>query len=144
MTNDLVCIVYYSNARSPFDTAALSQLLETSRRNNSACNVTGMLLFHDGNFIQALEGPRAEVQRVFERIKRDRSHGGIVAVGPMEIGQRYFPDWSMGVLTERFLTPTGRNTVGDFLRCKASADADPSSIAWRLLNCFREGAARST
>lgn len=142
MINDLVCIVYYSSARHAFDTAALSRLLETSRRNNSACGVTGMLLFHDGNFIQALEGPTASVGRTFDRIKQDKSHGDVLAVGPMKIEQRYFPDWSMGVLTKPVLSLAGRETVNDFLRCKETPEVAPSSIAWRLLNCFRDGVAR--
>ena len=139
MNQDLVCIVYYSNARCPFDTNALSRLLATSRRNNGACGLSGMLLFHDGNFIQTLEGPRESVERTFDRIKRDPSHGDILAVGPMQIEQRYFPDWTMGVLSEPLLSETGREAVSDFLHCKSELTVDRSSIAWRLLNSFREG-----
>lgn len=143
MTQELACIVYYSNARHPFDNEALCRLLEISRRNNGAVGVTGMLLFHDGNFIQALEGPRDEVLRMFERVKVDPSHGDILSVGPMTIEQRYFPDWTMGVVAEPLLSPAGREATSDFLRCKADSTIDPSSIAWRLLEAFREGVRRA-
>lgn len=143
MNQDLVCLVYYSNARRTFDGNALSLLLDSCRRHNSTCDVTGMLLFHDGNFIQALEGPRDSVLRVFERIEVDPSHGGILSLGPMIINQRYFPDWSMGVLAESLLSLAGREAVSEFLRCKTDATTTPSSIAWRLLNSFREGVMRA-
>lgn len=142
MPDDLVCLVYYSSARHQFDVAALDRLLETSRRNNSACGVTGMLLFHEGNFIQALEGPRASVEKVFDRIKQDGTHGDVRAIGPLQIEQRYFPDWSMGVLANPLLTDAERGTVADFLRLNPGPDGDSSSIAWRLLNCFRDGVGR--
>ncbi len=139
-TDELVCIIYYSSARHALDGEALSRLLDTSRRNNAACGVTGMLLYHAGNFIQALEGPRAGVGRVFERIQQDPTHRNILAIGPMKIEQRYFPDWTMGDLTDDLLTPSGREAVTDFLRYRGQIDFDPSSIAWRLLNAFRESA----
>lgn len=139
-TDGLVCIVYYSSARHAMDGEALSRLLETSRKNNAAYGVTGMLLYHAGNFIQALEGPREAVARVFERIKQDAAHRNILAVGPMSIEQRYFPDWTMGDLRNDVLTPSGRDAVTDFLRYREEIEFDPSSIAWRLLNAFRESA----
>ena len=143
MNQDLVCIVYYSSARRPFDTSALSRLLATSRRNNGANELTGMLLFHDGNFVQAVEGPRDSVERTFERIKHDPSHGDILKVGPMKIEQRYFPDWTMGVLAKPLLSLAGQEAVTDFLHCKLESAADHPSIAWRLLNSFREGVSQT-
>lgn len=38
----------------------IEQILLVSRRNNEAAEITGVLLFSDTNFSQALEGPRAE------------------------------------------------------------------------------------
>ncbi|MEM7363377.1 MAG: BLUF domain-containing protein, partial [Pseudomonadota bacterium] len=33
--------------------------------------VTGMLLYHEGSFLQALEGDRAVVEALYERIEED-------------------------------------------------------------------------
>lgn len=135
MVQRLVWLVYYSSARQIFDEKALSSLLKVSRRNNKRLDVTGMLLFHDGNFIQALEGPEWGVNDTFERIKADRTHGDIRSIGPIEIEQRFFAEWSMGVMKEDLLNGDERSAVTDFLRSKGTVA--PASLAWRLLHSFR-------
>ncbi|SFL36955.1 BLUF domain-containing protein [Methylobacterium pseudosasicola] len=76
--------------------AAIAQILETSRRNNAKVEVTGALLFNGGAFAQVLEGPRRAVESTFERIQRDERHGEVTVLqcGPAE--RRGFPNWSMG------------------------------------------------
>jgi hypothetical protein len=49
----------------------------------------------------------------------------------------------MGDLREDALTPSGREAVTDFLRYRGEIEFDSSSIAWRLLNSFRESAQRN-
>ena len=51
-------LVYASRAAQPFTDAELVELLTRSRQKNDRLDVTGMLLYHDGSFIQALEGNR--------------------------------------------------------------------------------------
>jgi hypothetical protein len=47
-------IVYASSALQLFTKPELQTLLEKARQNNAKLNVTGMLLYKDGNFMQAL------------------------------------------------------------------------------------------
>jgi hypothetical protein len=58
-------LVYASAAAVPFTIAQLESLLTKARRKNSLCDVTGMLLYHEGSFFQVLEGPEAAVRKVF-------------------------------------------------------------------------------
>ena len=51
----------------------IEQILLVSRRNNEAAEITGVLLFSDTNFSQALEGPRAEFERLYETLNHDRA-----------------------------------------------------------------------
>ena len=76
-------------------TVAVTQILATSQRNNSAVDVTGALMFNGGAFAQVLEGPRRSVEQTFERIQRDWRHGDVTVLqcGPVE--ERGFADWSM-------------------------------------------------
>src|SRR5687767_6279847 len=89
-------LVYVSSAINLFNSDELKDLLEISRRNNSALDITGMLLYRDGNFIQALEGDEQAVRALFEKISRDPRHKGIVTLVQGETPEREFPDWSMG------------------------------------------------
>ncbi len=76
-------------------TKELEQILVSSRVNNQKAGITGALLYNDGMFAQALEGPLPELANVFEIIQRDPRHREIVVVqsGPSE--KRDFPAWAM-------------------------------------------------
>lgn len=139
---DLVSLVYFSHACRRFDDAALLGLLRIARENNARDDVTGMLLYDDGNFIQALEGPRATVERTFARIAKNPEHAGIMTTRVIPIAQRQFGDWSMGFLTSSALSAEARASINDFLR-SGHSDAIPSSFAWSMLATFRNNAARA-
>jgi FAD-dependent sensor of blue light len=90
-------IVYTSSAKQEFSAADLKKLLIAARMRNKAVGVTGMLVFHDGAFLQALEGEKRAVNEIFARIQNDPRHGDLVVLhrgpGPE---QRVFGEWSMG------------------------------------------------
>lgn len=92
-------ILYISTARMPLLDRDLRILLETSRRNNAAVNVTGLLVVGGRRFLQALEGPPDAVSAVYERIARDPRHFAIVKLGEKSISERSFENWSMGFQT---------------------------------------------
>ncbi|WP_181312673.1 BLUF domain-containing protein [Nocardioides campestrisoli] len=91
----LFSLTYFSSATTEFSAADLKQLLATVRPRNAADDITGMLLYHDGSFAQALEGPAEQVRRTFDRICLDRRHRGIYVAFEDEITERAFPDWAM-------------------------------------------------
>lgn len=70
-------------------------IIRASIRNNRTSNVTGLLLVHQGYFIQALEGPAEAVMTTFRRILNDPRHEGtrILTAGPATA--REFADWNM-------------------------------------------------
>jgi Sensors of blue-light using FAD len=90
-------IVYTSSAKQEFSAADLKKLLIAARMRNKAVGVTGMLVFHDGAFLQALEGEKRAVNEIFARIQNDPRHGDLVVLhrgpGPEP---RVFGEWSMG------------------------------------------------
>src|SRR5690349_14199919 len=89
-------LVYVSSAVEPFSDAELLRLLERSRAKNAAVNVSGMLLYEGGTFMQVLEGEEPAVREVHDRITRDPRHCGLLTLlqGPIE--KRAFSEWSMG------------------------------------------------
>lgn len=92
-------IIYISSARAPLGSAELDGILRTSRRNNAAVGVTGMLVVGGKRFLQTLEGPDAAVEQTFARIKRDIRHYAVVTLSRKSIDQPSFGDWSMGYRT---------------------------------------------
>lgn len=139
MSENLVSIVYFSHAKQPYDDAALLELLRVSRRNNSRNGVTGILLYHDGNFAQVLEGPREAVVETFRRIGGDPAHDGIIATAITPLAARQFPEWSMGFLPADATPEPTRRMLIDVLRGRRDIAVDPTTIAGSLLKAFRDG-----
>lgn len=75
--------------------AEISRILEVARVNNSRQDVTGALLFNSGYFAQVLEGPKAAIERIFEKIQRDPRHGDVTVLETGFASSRDFSEWSM-------------------------------------------------
>ncbi|AMG84027.1 MULTISPECIES: BLUF domain-containing protein [Microbacterium] len=92
----LLRLVYTSTAAQPFRETALEQLLEQCRRSNAARDITGLLLFRQGRFLQVLEGPVEAVRRLVDAIADDPRHRAMRILLETPITARLFSDWSMG------------------------------------------------
>ncbi len=73
----------------------IDALIRASIRNNRAAAITGLLLVHDGWFLQALEGPAEAVMTTYQRILNDPRHNDsrVISAGPGS--GREFGDWNM-------------------------------------------------
>jgi Sensors of blue-light using FAD len=95
-------LIYVSQAVQPMTEPELAGILEKSRNHNRRDGITGLLIYkfapssNRANFMQLLEGEKAEVLKAFERIKSDRRHHTKIVLEEGEIVARNFPDWSMG------------------------------------------------
>ncbi|MEY3760258.1 MAG: hypothetical protein RIR39_1749 [Pseudomonadota bacterium] len=92
----LNCLVYVSLANQEMSDKYLQDLLKKARKKNEALSITGMLLYRDGFFMQALEGEKADIEGLFEIIKKDARHRDVLLINKKPIKQRGFPDWTMG------------------------------------------------
>lgn len=129
-------LVYISAESGPMTDVDLEQILTAARRNNRVIGVTGMLLYDEGSFIQALEGDEDTVEALFERIEMDPRHhdANVLMRGCAE--QRDFPDWSMGFHDTSVGVLPGQN---DFLRRGFSRDAMDLTVVHKAFEFFREG-----
>lgn len=89
-------VIYTSLETEPFDTPSLERLLDRSRERNRPAGITGMLLYHEGEFLQVLEGPEQAVQDTFNRIAADPRHTNIQVIIRRPVVARSFDHWSMG------------------------------------------------
>ncbi len=95
-------LIYVSQAVQPMTETELAGILEKSRDYNRRDGITGLLIYklapssNRANFMQLLEGEKADVQKAFDRIKADRRHHTKIVLEEGEIDARNFPDWSMG------------------------------------------------
>ena len=89
-------IVYMSRASRDMTPADLDVILEAARKNNSAVDVTGMLLFAENTFFQVLEGPKFAVEQIYERVDGDDRHCRVKVMSSRDVNERRFLDWTMG------------------------------------------------
>ncbi|WP_200372634.1 BLUF domain-containing protein [Thiocystis violacea] len=92
----LVHLIYVSTASKALSREELERILDSSIRHNALRNVTGMLLYANGTFMQALEGEEAAVDETYARILQDPRHTAIVMLHDGPLAARRFDDWSMG------------------------------------------------
>jgi hypothetical protein len=100
----LFYLIYTSKAKARMSQPALARILEQSRRNNMPSQITGLLLYMEGRFldrlegrfIQLLEGPEIAVLEMYGRIVADSRHSSILLLESGSLTSRSFAEWSMG------------------------------------------------
>lgn len=89
-------IVYVSTAISLLSEEQLQNILSASRRNNLEKNITGILVYNDGNILQVLEGNKRDLHALYGHISQDHRHYGCIILQDTPSETRSFGDWSMG------------------------------------------------
>lgn len=92
----LHCMVYVSIAKQEMTDKQLQDLLKKARENNERSAITGMLLYRDGFFIQAIEGEKKVLENLYAIIAKDERHWNLILIHDEPIEKRSFPDWTMG------------------------------------------------
>lgn len=94
----LIRLLYASRATSGTSYGALIGIMDHARDKNSISNITGMLCYGSGQFLQALEGDRQSVSALYHRIAPDERHTECQLISIVEIDARAFAEWSMKVV----------------------------------------------
>jgi len=103
-------LIYASRWRDP-EPASVEEMLQAiigrSIQNNRLVDVTGLLLYRRGWFLQALEGRSDCVRQTFERIRLDPRHTAVHVISDEAAERRAFADWNMVATPLEALTPEG-------------------------------------
>ena len=97
----LVHLIYVSRFTPVCDTVALRNILAVSRAYNNQHDITGLLCYDPEFFMQWLEGPRAEVNRLYHNIINDPRHRDAQIITYADISDRAFRHWSMAYISAR-------------------------------------------
>lgn len=73
----------------------VARILQSSRINNAKIDVGGVLFYGDGYFFQCLEGDRAAVHKLVEKLHLDKRHSNVKVISEEPVHVRRFDDWSM-------------------------------------------------
>ena len=94
----MIQLIYVSTAARRISKDDLQTILLTSIHHNSEKNITGLLLYDQGTFCQALEGEAEDVHALFSKIKKDERHTNVIKIFDDEIMARDFSSWSMNCI----------------------------------------------
>ncbi|MDB5148398.1 MAG: hypothetical protein JWQ57_2418 [Mucilaginibacter sp.] len=136
-------LVYVSTAKKLMKDDELLDLLQTARIKNADHGVTGMLLYSEGTFIQALEGEKEDLYKIYNAIQLDLRHRNIILMITGTVEERIFPKWSMAFasvnadvleLIEGF-NPSNKSFIGDnnhstVLMLKTFAETNRLSVSF--------------
>jgi hypothetical protein len=133
-------IIYASAATKAQSGTELKTLLQRARENNAKVGVSGILVYHEGSFLQVLEGPENHVSEIFDKIGRDPRHTQIKLLFRDAVSEGEFRDWSMGFVDT---TASAHQIDGFVTYQKQLHDLTlDKTRAKKLLRMFQEGSWR--
>ena len=91
----LIRLIYVSKAVDPQTRTLTDSILRKAHAWNTQNDVTGVLCEGQGMFLQALEGERGKVTRLYARIFADPRHKDLELIHCESITERRYGKWSM-------------------------------------------------
>ena len=91
----LVNMTYVSRANPEVSAKELGDILQQAQDNNTLNGITGMLVFNNSYFLQTIEGPRAQINRLLYSLIADQRHHDLQLLETRELTHREWSKWSM-------------------------------------------------
>ena len=93
-------LIYASKYHNLSKGEVITNIVDKAKLNNLRDQLTGILVFSSGYFLQCLEGERGAVNKTFSKIVRDERHFNLNILTYTEIYERSFPFWTMAFASE--------------------------------------------
>ncbi|MBL4678841.1 MAG: BLUF domain-containing protein [Mucilaginibacter sp.] len=133
----MLCIVYISAAVNLLTDEDLKELLVQSQAGNQKFNVTGLLLYYKGVFMQLIEGGEDDIRQLFENIENDPRHTAVIKLAEEKIEERSFGDWAMAFKT---ISDEEFSKIEAYVQPeKLNLPDDSKSEAVKLIKTFFDG-----
>ncbi len=95
----LYTISYVSTSDKKFTDTDIHDLLNFVKKHNNENNITGLLIYSEGNFFQVIEGEKKIISDLFEKIKQDSRHYNIIKIFDRENEQKAFSEYDSSFIT---------------------------------------------
>lgn len=133
----MFCLLYVSFATRRMSDADLVELAAQSARDNRILDVTGILMYEDGIFLQVLEGDRDVVRDLMQKIVEDKRHERLAVLLEEDVERRHFPDWHMALADPSMMAEEDRQMIRHLARTPpAIPETRASPSITRLMNTF--------
>lgn len=108
-------LIYLSTSSIYFNPDTLEDMLTDFRERNAAEEITGVLLYNYGQFLQFIEGSDKAVNKLIKKIEKDKRHHSLVILETGQLTERVFPDWSMSYRDISHVMTTNDESFADAL-----------------------------
>jgi len=115
----LMSMTYASRANPNVSAKDFNEILQQAQINNAANGITGMLTFNKDYFLQTVEGPRAQINRLLYSLIADQRHHDLQVIETRELTHRLWSEWSMN-----YASPTEKNAA-IYLKYSTTVDFNP-------------------
>ncbi|RNC84094.1 MAG: BLUF domain-containing protein [Winogradskyella sp.] len=89
-------ICYVSNFSKNLTKESIDNLINLVDTRNNVNDITGLLIVRNKQFFQILEGRKAKVDTLFNKIEKDSRHKGVIKLLDVEIDGQIFKDYNSG------------------------------------------------
>jgi hypothetical protein len=122
----LVRLMYCSRSPDVASPETLAAIVAKSRANNPARGITGVLCSSGKIYLQVLEGGRAEVNALYNKIASDNRHTDVTMLCYEEIEERRFSHWAMGQVSLNRINPSL------LIKYSERAELDPFAVSGKV------------
>ena len=127
-------LCYVSSCRDTLTVKDLEHLFLVNKRNNTEHNVSGILIYNNGNFLQILEGEENLVKTLFKKIKRDPRHRNLIPLINNSLDERIFHDYDSGFI--QFEDPKKRKELHNYISWLKEAEIKNVDKVVRIVENF--------
>ena len=124
----LMSMTYASRANPNVSAKDFNEILQQAQVNNAANGITGMLTFNKDYFLQTVEGPRAQINRLLYGLIADQRHHDLQIIETRELKHREWSKWSMN-----YASPTAENSA-IYLKYSTTIDFNPYLLSAESVN----------
>ncbi len=130
MSEQLHQLVYTSKAKLPITFKEITDINTQAKTNNKGKNLTGVLLYQDGCFLQLLEGNKETIHDTFKKISKDRRHNTVKILVDKPVNKRHFPNWDMTLKSIQVLDPALAAKVVSLLKDESTEPNEVLNALW--------------
>ncbi|NQV78984.1 MAG: BLUF domain-containing protein [Alphaproteobacteria bacterium] len=91
----MIQLIYVSASTGRLPDGEIAGFLAANRQRNKARGITGIVVHHEGSFLQVIEGKGDVVSALFDTIRNDPRHDAVALLSRKSIAHREFGDSSM-------------------------------------------------
>jgi len=91
----MIRLVYASQLLPTTTDRVIDEIVARAAAFNQSQGITGLLAVENGKVCQALEGDAARVDSLYEAIRRDPRHHGVLLMDRRDISGQHFNAWGM-------------------------------------------------